>query len=69
MLPDPLNGMVTHINGTLEGAVATYTCVSGFSLIGDSSRVCGNNTRWFGRPPVCSGKLHALKLVMQLYAF
>ena len=60
MLPDPDNGMVTHVNGTLEGAVATYTCEPGFDLIGDNLRVCGNNTRWFGTSPVCSnsGKQH-----------
>ena len=58
MLPDPDNGMVTHINGTLEGAVAAYTCAPGFDLIGNILRVCGNNTRWFGSPPKCSGKWH-----------
>jgi hypothetical protein len=58
MLPNPDNGMVTHVNGTLEGAVATYTCVPGYDLTGDSLRVCGDNTRWFGSPPMCSGKLH-----------
>lgn len=58
MLPDPVNGMVKHINGTLEGAVATYTCAPGFNLMGDSFRVCGDNARWFGSAPECSGKLH-----------
>ncbi len=60
MLPNPDNGMVTHVNGTLEGAVATYTCEPGYDFTVDSlrSRVCGDNARWFGDPPTCSGKLH-----------
>lgn len=56
MLPNPVNGMVTLTNGTLEGAVAIYTCELGYELIGDSLRVCGNNARWLGRSPMCSGK-------------
>ena len=56
MLSNPDNGMVTLINGTLEGAVARYTCEPGFELIGDNLRVCGNNATWLGPLPMCSGK-------------
>ena len=54
-LPNPPNGTVRHINGTLEGAVAMYTCDPGLVLVGEYFRVCGNNTEWLGSEPTCLG--------------
>ena len=54
-LPDPANGNVI-ITGTLQGAVATYTCDLGLELVGNGTRECGDNMRWLGSAPTCSGR-------------
>ena len=51
-LPDPVNGMVT-ISGPTFGSIATYTCNTGYILIGDTERVCQGNGVWSGSEPVC----------------
>ena len=53
-LNDPENGRVS-LTGTIESSVATYTCNEGFSLVGDSRRVC-QDREWSGKAPVCSRK-------------
>ena len=41
------------------GNVATYTCLPGYELVGQQTRVCesiGSSTGvWSGEPPLCSG--------------
>ena len=51
-LPDPENGSVT-ISGPTLGSVATYSCDTGYDLIGDMERVCQDNGTWSGNQPVC----------------
>ena len=46
------NGNVTHTNTTL-GGVATYTCDTGFILIGDIIRTCQDDSTWTGMDPSC----------------
>ena len=54
-LSDPANGNVT-LTDTLLGSTATYTCNSGYSLVGDVSVVCQANAAgsWSGTAN-CSG--------------
>ncbi len=44
LLP-PLNGRVS----------ATYTCSTGYTLIGSSTRTCQTNEQWSGNAPTCQG--------------
>ena len=50
LLP-PSNGHVSLMGlGPLQ---ASYTCDSGFSLVGQSVRTCEQSGKWSGEPPVC----------------
>ena len=57
---DPLkavsNAVVSITNGNLFGSVATYTCVDGYFLVGDSSISCLDSGSWSGKEPVCQGE-------------
>ena len=46
-------GLVSY-NGTTEKAVATYRCDSGYSLSGNSERVCQSDGNWNGHIPQCT---------------
>ena len=56
------NGQVTYSTFPHNfGTVATFTCNTGFSLSGDSTRTCGGdgssqNGVWSGSSPVCVGE-------------
>ena len=52
-LSNPPNGRVTLSIGVFIGSQATYTCNRGYSLVGDSTRVCQNDGTWTGRAPIC----------------
>ena len=39
--------------GVFIGSRATYTCSSGYSLVGDSARLCQSDGTWTGRIPIC----------------
>ena len=47
---------------TVQGSTATYTCKSGFTISGPSTRTCQNN-QWSGTPPTCIGKCEGPKYV------
>ena len=55
-LDDPNNGQVS-LNGTTLGSIATYTCDTGFDLIGDMERICQANGNWSGNEPTCEGTI------------
>ena len=50
------NGMVAF-NGIIVGAMATYTCDSGFELIGDATTTCTlvdiDSAEFLPAPPSC----------------
>ena len=56
-LNDPVNGSVTHTSGTTFGQTATYTCNTGYNLVGDSTRTCEATGEWSGSAPTCEGML------------
>ena len=37
--------------------MATYTCYSGFTLVGNMERLCQNDGTWSGTDPTCEGTL------------
>ena len=56
-LSNPANGQVTHTAGTTFGQTATYSCNSGYSLVGVNNRTCQATGVWFGTAPTCQGVL------------
>ena len=34
-------------------SVATYSCVEGYELVGESTRTCSSSGIWSGKEPVC----------------
>ena len=55
--------MRVNVSATTAGAVASYECVVGYTLVGFSSRTCQNNGSWSGSEPTCISKL----LIVFLY--
>ena len=56
-LTDPDNGSVDHTAGTTVGQTATYSCNTGYNLVGDSTRTCQATGNWSGSAPTCEGVL------------
>ena len=54
-MTDPANGQVDHTAGTTLGENATYSCDTGYSLVGDSTRTCQAEGNWTGSAPTCEG--------------
>ena len=52
-LPSPANGQVSFSSGLAVGSRATYTCSSGYVLVGEESRTCRSDGNWSGRAPIC----------------
>ena len=53
-LANPVNGQVSHTAGTILGQTATYSCNTGYNLVGGSTRTCQNTGVWSGSAPTCS---------------
>lgn len=53
-LDNPQNGQV-RLSGTVLGSTATYSCNSGFRLVGKNRRVCQPSGEWSGEAPTCEG--------------
>ena len=56
-LTDPANGQVDHTAGTTFVQTATYSCNTGYNLVGDSTRTCQSSGNWSGNAPTCQGML------------
>ena len=56
-LTDPANGQVSHPDGTTFGQTATYSCNTGYTLVGDSTRTCEATENWSGDAPTCERML------------
>ena len=57
ILTDPANGRVSHTAGTTYRQTATYSCDTGYNLVGDSTRICQAGGVWSGSEPNCQGML------------
>ena len=51
-LADPVNGIVTE-SDTVFNSSATYSCNTGYSLMGDAIRICLSSGLWSGSGPTC----------------
>ena len=56
-LTGPANGSVNHTAGTTIGQTATYSCNTGYSLVGNSTLTCQAAGNWSGRAPTCEPML------------
>ena len=66
-LPTPTNGVIFYSDTILgDGTVATYTCDTGYTLNGGSTRTCGSNGMWSGFAPSCQRKWNGLCTVCLL---
>ena len=57
ILTNPTNGQVSHTAGTKFGQTATYSCDTGYNLVGDGTRICQAGGVWSGSEPNCQGML------------
>ena len=53
VLDDIQNGHVNMSDGMNYRDIATYTCDDEYTLIGESTRQCGDKGTWIGTPPTC----------------
>ena len=61
-MADPVNGQVNHTAGTTFRQTATYSCKTGYSLVGDSTHTCQATGIWSGSAPTCEG-VYVINLV------
>ena len=61
-LVNPSNGSVV-VNSTHVGGVAFYSCSTGYTLIGLTTRVCLASETWSGDEPGCISSKHATKYI------
>ena len=54
-LSNPANGRVIYTAGTTFGRTATYTCNTGYTRVGSSTRTCQSTGVWSGSAPTCQG--------------
>ena len=52
-LTNPANGQVSHNAGTTFGQIATYSCNTGYNLVGGSTRSCQATGAWSRSAPTC----------------
>ncbi len=68
-LTNPMNGMVTYTNNVI-GSIATYSCITGYRLVGDSTRECAvvssSQNSWSGAPPRCISKFEHVRACTML---
>ena len=53
MLSAPQNGTISCLSGQVTGSLCSFSCDTGFTLIGSSRRVCRTTTIWSGTPTFC----------------
>ena len=56
-LTNPANGQVDLTSGTTFEQIATYSCNTGYNLVGDSTRTCQTTENWSGSAPTCQSML------------
>ena len=66
-LSNPANGQLS-LNGTVFETIATYTCDSGFKLIGNDTRVCQSDGTW-SESPTCESILKMNCLTVSVIVF
>ncbi len=57
-LNNSTNGLVSTSSGTTFMMTATYTCNTGYNIVGSESRTCGTSGVWSGEAPACNCKIN-----------
>ena len=65
-LSNPARGRVSHTGGTTFGQAATYSCNTGYDLVGSSTRICQATRVWSGSAPTCPGNYFIIMLQVLL---
>ena len=68
VLTDPANGQVSHNTGTTLHQTATYSCNTGYDLVGDRTRTCQATGQWSGSTPTCHRMLFLHPTCMHVYS-
>ena len=55
----PANGQL-GVSGTNNRQTATYSCDTGYNLVGNSTRTCQAGGVWSGSEPTCQGVLFSM---------
>ena len=55
-LSSPQNGDI-QFTSTLQGSVATYSCITGYTVVGPSNRTCLSSGLWSDSDPTCECKV------------
>ena len=55
-LANPTNGQFSHTGGATFGQTATYSCNTGYNLVGDSTRTCQATGVWSGSASICQSE-------------
>ncbi len=66
------NGQVSTSSGTTFIMTATYTCNTGYNIVGSESRTCGASGVWSREAPLCNCKINwqlALTIIIFLQWF
>ena len=63
----PANGQVDLTSGTTFGQTTTYSCNTGYNLVGDSTQTCQSN--WSGSAPTCQSMLLKSDLILSIHAY
>ena len=56
-LTNPAGGRVNHTAGTTFGQTVTYSCNTGYNLVGDRTRTCQATRVWSGSAATCQRML------------
>ena len=68
-LTDSANGSVSQNSGTTFGQTATYSCNTGYNLVGNSTCTCQDAGNWSGSTPTCQRMLLKSNIILIISAF
>ena len=66
-LSNPANGRVNNTAGTTYGQTATYSCNTGYNLVGDGTHTCQATGLWTGSAPTCQGMFLLVSHIIHMH--